>query len=403
MIFADKLIDLRKRSGWSQEDLAEKLGVSRQSISKWESAQSMPDMNRILKLSEVFGVSTDYLMKDELGPEGLTRETLPVPDTEPPLRQVSMEEASDFLEYRNTAARRVSIGVLLCILSPVLLILLSGLKGELFRLSAIPHQTDNLGFFPILLLLLAGCGMLYFAFFRRGRTFSPLCLAGAVLLFTALAALSPFFGLLNWTIGYSDAHVVGIGLTVLILMVGGAVAIFVLTGLRGSRFEYLEKEAIETVYGVDGMAKDRQEKYRTVYTRHLTLGILLCVLSVLPIFLVLLLWGEEDGAWGAVPHVCAVAMLLALVASGVLLIVHASMIWGGYQILLEEGGYSRAAKAENKRNETLSTVYWCAATAGYLAWSFISGDWNRTWIVWPIAGVLFGLVLAVSRALRNRK
>ena len=66
MILADKIIELRKKNGWSQEDLAEKLDVSRQSISKWEGAQSIPDMNKILKLSEVFSVSTDYLLKDEI-------------------------------------------------------------------------------------------------------------------------------------------------------------------------------------------------------------------------------------------------------------------------------------------------------------------------------------------------
>ena len=66
MILADKITDLRKKNGWSQEELAGMLDVSRQSISKWESAQSTPDMNRILKMSEVFGVSTDYLLKDEL-------------------------------------------------------------------------------------------------------------------------------------------------------------------------------------------------------------------------------------------------------------------------------------------------------------------------------------------------
>ena len=54
MILADKIVNLRKRAGWSQEELAEKMGVSCQSISKWEGAQSVPDMNRILKLSEVF-------------------------------------------------------------------------------------------------------------------------------------------------------------------------------------------------------------------------------------------------------------------------------------------------------------------------------------------------------------
>ncbi|MBR5743687.1 MAG: helix-turn-helix transcriptional regulator, partial [Clostridia bacterium] len=48
MILADKIIDLRKKNGWSQEELAEQLGVSRQSISKWEGAQSVPDMARII-------------------------------------------------------------------------------------------------------------------------------------------------------------------------------------------------------------------------------------------------------------------------------------------------------------------------------------------------------------------
>ena len=64
MILADKIIYLRKKAGWSQEELAEKMEVSRQSISKWEGALSVPDMNRILKLSELFDVSTDYLLRD---------------------------------------------------------------------------------------------------------------------------------------------------------------------------------------------------------------------------------------------------------------------------------------------------------------------------------------------------
>lgn len=65
MILAEKIVDLRKKSGWSQEQLAEKLGVSRQSISKRESAQSTPDMKKVVALSELFGVSTDYLLKDD--------------------------------------------------------------------------------------------------------------------------------------------------------------------------------------------------------------------------------------------------------------------------------------------------------------------------------------------------
>ena len=66
MILAEKIQSLRKKNGWSQEDLAEKLNVSRQSVSKWESAASIPDINKILELAKLFGVTTDYLLKDSM-------------------------------------------------------------------------------------------------------------------------------------------------------------------------------------------------------------------------------------------------------------------------------------------------------------------------------------------------
>lgn len=66
MILADKIIEERKKNGWTQEDLAQKLGVSRQSVSKWESAGAIPDLKKIIQLADLFGVSTDYLLKDEV-------------------------------------------------------------------------------------------------------------------------------------------------------------------------------------------------------------------------------------------------------------------------------------------------------------------------------------------------
>ena len=88
------LMELRKKNGWSQEELAEKMEVSRQSISKWESAQSVPDMGRIVRLSDLFGVSTDYLLKDDIE----TEELISLPDPGTSLRTVSIEEASSFLK-----------------------------------------------------------------------------------------------------------------------------------------------------------------------------------------------------------------------------------------------------------------------------------------------------------------
>lgn len=65
MKLSDKIVGLRKSNGMSQEDLAEKLDVSRQAISRWESGAAMPDANNILQLSKLFSVTTDYLLNDD--------------------------------------------------------------------------------------------------------------------------------------------------------------------------------------------------------------------------------------------------------------------------------------------------------------------------------------------------
>lgn len=65
MNIADRIIKLRKANGWSQEDLAEKLDISRQAISRWENGTALPDANNILELSKLFGVTADYLLNDD--------------------------------------------------------------------------------------------------------------------------------------------------------------------------------------------------------------------------------------------------------------------------------------------------------------------------------------------------
>ncbi len=111
MILAEKIMTLRKRAGWSQEELAAQLGVSRQSVSKWEGAQSVPDMQKVVQMSRLFGVTTDYLLKEELGePEPAQSE----PDA--PLRRA--------------AAPKLAAATLLCVLSPVALLLLAALSDR---------------------------------------------------------------------------------------------------------------------------------------------------------------------------------------------------------------------------------------------------------------------------------
>ena len=102
MILADKIIRLRKKNGWSQEELAEKMAVSRQAVSKWEGAQTIPDLEKILLLSNLFGVTTDYLLKDEMEIEEFTDEN------SMPVKRITLALANDFLEWRKSAAVRIA-------------------------------------------------------------------------------------------------------------------------------------------------------------------------------------------------------------------------------------------------------------------------------------------------------
>ena len=158
MILADKIIDLRKRAGYSQEELAEQLGVSRQSISKWEGAQSMPDMNKILAMANLFGVSTDYLLRDEMeAPEGASVDS----GTEEGLEtvRVSMETARAYIEAKKAAAPKIAFGVLLCIFSPIMLILLGGLQ-EYGKIAVSENLAGGLGL--IILMAMVVCAVCIF-------------------------------------------------------------------------------------------------------------------------------------------------------------------------------------------------------------------------------------------------
>ncbi len=124
MILADKIIRLRKKNGWSQEELADKMNVSRQAVSKWESAQTIPDLEKILQLSILFGVTTDYLLKDEIEDEELTNDT----SSDTTVKKISIEEANAYIEQRKKASWRIALATFLCILSPITLIVLSMLS-----------------------------------------------------------------------------------------------------------------------------------------------------------------------------------------------------------------------------------------------------------------------------------
>ena len=311
MILADKIIEERKKNSWSQEELANKLGVSRQAVSKWESAGSIPDLQRILQMSELFGVTTDYLLKDEI-------EEAPLNEyVETNTIKVSMEEANQYLDMKSRGSRIVANATSLCILSPVPLIVLGTMT--------------------------------------------------------------------------EDHTLIGFSLIFLLVLVSIAVYLFVNYGLRESHMQHLEKESFETEYGVSGMVREKRNQYESTFVRYITIGIVLCILSVIPTIIA--------GVIDVSDSMCAISVgiLLIIVSIGVNLLIRAGMIKSSYDTLLQEGEYTKEEKHLKKKTDDFSGAYWCLVVAIYLGWSFSTNNWKFTWIIWPVAGVLFAAVLGIAR------
>lgn len=319
MILADKIMNLRKKAGWSQDELAAQLNVTRQSVSKWEGAQSIPDMERIVQMSRLFGVTTDFLLKDELESEELGSS-----EPESALRRVTMEEASSYLSIRKADAPKIALATLLCIISPIALILLAGMSG-----------------------------VTYF--------------------------------------GISENAAAGIGLCILLCIVAAAVVLFIRTGHRAADFEFLEKEAFETEYGVASMVKERKKEFSDQYSRLNTLGTVLCILSVLPLFASIAFFRAD------IYYVAAVCLLLLLAAFGCYAFVYGGVYSSAMDKLLEEGDYTRDKKKKSAVFGAVSTAYWLIVTAIFLYCTFGpngNGQPGTLWYIWAVAGVLYGAIAA---------
>ena len=327
MILADKIILLRKKSGWSQEELAEKLNVSRQSISKWEGAQSVPGMDKILQLSEIFGVSTDYLLKDSIELEEYVEQESK--SEESSMRYVSMEEANSYLDLTQNIAHKMALGVAMCIMSPAIIITLSNL-----------YLLDQFSF--------------------------------------------------------SENQSQAIALTLFFITIASAVVIFISIGMKFKDFEYLKTEPIETEYGVSGMVKSKMKAYKETYSKYNIIGVTLCILSVLPV--ILSSFADKDLTDGI-----GVIGTLFMVAVGVFMLVTVGTIWSSFNVLLQEGEYSVEGKAKSKVVGSIAGIYWLLTTALYLFISFYYGAWDKSWMIWPVAGVLFGAVAAIANLVIKSK
>ena len=236
---------------------------------------------------------------------------------------ITLEEANKYMEDSKNYGQKIAIAVLMFILSPTVLIFLSGL-------------TD--------------AGMM------------------------------------------SESVSSAIGLLFLFANVAVATLICVLFGMRLGKYEFMEREAITLQYGVRGVVEKKKEAFEHTYQTNIAIGVTMIILAVIPLVV---------GGCLEVPEMVEISflcLLLVVVAVATYLFVTVSYVWGSYQKLLQKMDYSKDNKAFNRKTEAFSTAYWCVITAIYLGVSFVWNNWHISWVVWPVAGILYGAIYAVLKS-----
>ena len=376
MLLSEKIMSLRKRNGWSQEELAQQLGVSRQSVSKWESMASMPDIQKIMAMSELFGVSTDYLLKDEL-------EELPATAIAADYAASSGQGGSSDPAAASTADSTDA----------------SATAGD----SSGDDTSTSKTVTPKLSVSLDTATEYLDAIARTSRP-----TAGAITLFILGPALLVSLATYSEDALYFDPmrispDAMGIaGICIMMLFIATGVGLLILQDMKLAKFKQLKEASLELQYGVEAAVRRRAESTESLRYMQQAAGVCLTILSAIP-FLIASYYGT--GLIFALGFFSA-AILVSL---GVYLLVYSGIIRDGYRALLQEGDFSHDEKSNKRDSKSaalkyrpIARAYFGTITLLYVGYSFITKDWKSYWIIWPVSALLYHVVISILNALKKR-
>ncbi len=277
MSFKEKLQKLRKDRGYSQEQLADIIGVSRQAVSKWESGTSYPETEKLIELSKLFSMSLDELLKEEI-------------TEEKPILDPIVE--SEFISFYKKFSFMISLGVFLCIMA----IVATAFVEDIFHSEILEITT----FFSLALV---------------------------------------------------------------------AVVIFVYYGIEFSRYEEVEK-----LYKQKAANRPLLREVSKKFSIMMTIGVALCILGVI-----------LGGITSELTNLNGVQALAFFgpVSIGVWLFIYYGM---------EQGLYNPEKSKQNNIDSPIHGVIMLIATIIFLLWGFLWNAWHPAWIVFPIGGILCGIV-----------
>ncbi|WP_312652693.1 permease prefix domain 1-containing protein [Proteiniclasticum sp.] len=190
-----------------------------------------------------------------------------------------------------------------------------------------------------------------------------------------------------------------IGLMILFSMVAVAVGLFIMSGVQFGRYDLDKNGEFILDYQTQSFVKTEEERNRMIMATKVTIGVVLCILSVVPLIIFGVLEVRENIL------IMGVGAMLLIVGVAVFLFITAGVKYSSFEILLKKGDYSDEARIKSRKAEVIGNVYWPIIVLIYLYWSFTTANWGFTWIIWPLAGLLFAAVVGIASLIdknRNR-
>lgn len=302
--FGAMLFKLRKEKGWTQTELADKLGVTNQAVSKWETGDSYPETPQLLKLSELFGVTVDDLLKGRITEKSVKTDFVEPPkERKEPKNNKPKSWATKFALFISAGMFLVFAGVILCVVMSVV--------------------------------------------FEDNETYA---LIGVVAMLV-LIALGVFF---------------------------------FITGGMTDTYYYLEVPC------------DSHKQKVVRFTLSIATGVTLCIFAA-ALF--------TSMGFFTLPSVQAIVLLclgFVLIAVAVILFIFSGIKWSAYVEELSAENIE-LPKDEHERNHPhglarFSGVVMLTCTAIYLVLGFVLNLWHPGWIIFPVGGIVCGILGAIDRA-----
>ena len=295
MSLSENLQNLRKIKNMSQEELAEKLNVSRQAVSKWESENGYPETEKIISICEIFDCSMDDLVKGKITED-------------------VNKEKSTYDGIFTKAAKGIATGVGSILLGVSILLTLIGLVSD----------------------------------------------------------------------GAAQERMALIGVVCILVAVTFAVSIFIINGSKMDSFKK-KNPKIANIY-----SEEETEKAKDKYTKYLVIGIATVLLGVIALISLVAInvFGDES----PIPA----AILMYFITIGVSTIVYSGMMKSKYDIETYNKENTDEYKEKDEKKGRICGSIMLLATIAFFIWGFVFSGWAISWIVFPIGGMLCGIVGAIT-------